>query len=763
MRLNIQAMFSIGILLAGTLAGCGSGKDGLAGFTLELPSKLDQVNIDSLRVSGSVWKVGAGENAAPVVKDHDATRTIRGNYALSVGGLSGGKEYEYRLSIYYRASDFYGLSANASEIPPIEVNADVGVCPLLSLTPDESLVDGQWLQLCRVVVRAPFKSKALIQVNESDIQCESFDADGDQEPNLEELALDLNPYEGDFDGDCVADHADAFPKNPNESLDTDHDGIGDTADLDRDGDSLSNQAETLLGTNPVLNDTDSDLIPDNLDNCPLFGSDSSQTDSDLDGIGDVCETDADDDGLTDEDEILAGTNPLNPDSDQDGVKDGPEVSQGSNPLDDDTDNDGYIDGQDALPLNPLEHSDADRDGLGDLSDLCPNDADADNLDTDTDGIGDACDSDDDGDGVADAIELRIGANPLNSDSDGDGLTDWFGGAFGANSDHCMLLSAGTAGVSHNVDTDGDGFGVACDCDDLNEDRNPALPDSPDDGGLDSDCDGIDGNRTAAVFVDGILGSDTNAGTIGNPMATLRAAGEMARSLNRDVYVAEGDYSVTESFEMPDGVSFFGGYSPNFGNRNRTVYPTEIFSASASPLILSEDGSQGTGLDGFILTSTVPGVNASGIEVDGGSFVLRNSVLNMGSAFHVTAIEARDADVTVDQNRIAIGDTNPSALPSYTARAIHLEGSSGLITSNAILIQDYSVERSAVYCVAPGSGDIQIGGINRFDLYPVGEAMQSSFEYIVDCTGTNRYDVFDTVIPPLTGFTILSAPVVNDLF
>ncbi len=72
----------------------------------------------------------------------------------------------------------------------------------------------------------------------------------------------------------------------------------------------------------------------------------------------------------------------------------------------------------------------DRDGDGVANDLdnCPNIPNADQADLDRDGMGNACDLDDDGDGMPDAWEIANGLNPLNSfdqraDPDRDGYTN----------------------------------------------------------------------------------------------------------------------------------------------------------------------------------------------------------------------------------------------------------------------------------------------------------------------------------------------------
>ena len=72
--------------------------------------------------------------------------------------------------------------------------------------------------------------------------------------------------------------------------------------------------------------------------------------------------------------------------------------------------------------------DSDNDGFTNAADNCPVDSNADQLDSDGDGAGDACDSDIDGDGMSNAYETAHGLNPLSStdalgDRDADGFSN----------------------------------------------------------------------------------------------------------------------------------------------------------------------------------------------------------------------------------------------------------------------------------------------------------------------------------------------------
>lgn len=67
------------------------------------------------------------------------------------------------------------------------------------------------------------------------------------------------PPPPDTDGDGVEDSVDAFPDDPNETLDTDGDGVGNNADLDDDGDGIADVDDsTPLGVEDSTGDTGGD-------------------------------------------------------------------------------------------------------------------------------------------------------------------------------------------------------------------------------------------------------------------------------------------------------------------------------------------------------------------------------------------------------------------------------------------------------------------------------------------------------------------------
>ena len=85
-------------------------------------------------------------------------------------------------------------------------------------------------------------------------------------PRPQGLLCDIGAFEADdSDNDNVVDANDAFPANPNESVDSDNDGMGDNfenffglnpnvddASEDPDGDGDTNLQEFLNNTNPLV-------------------------------------------------------------------------------------------------------------------------------------------------------------------------------------------------------------------------------------------------------------------------------------------------------------------------------------------------------------------------------------------------------------------------------------------------------------------------------------------------------------------------------
>jgi hypothetical protein len=158
------------------------------------------------------------------------------------------------------------------------------------------------------------------------------------------------------------------------------------ADVDSDGDGLTDLEELAIGTDPTDSDTD-------------------------------------DDGLTDLEEVNAGTDPLDSDSDDDGLTDGEEIGEGTNPLDADTDDDGLTDSEEVTcgsdPLNDESTCEVCDGADNDFNDGI----DEGFVDTDSDNTADCVDSDDDNDGLSDEQEAETGTDPLNPDTDNDTVAD----------------------------------------------------------------------------------------------------------------------------------------------------------------------------------------------------------------------------------------------------------------------------------------------------------------------------------------------------
>jgi uncharacterized protein (TIGR03382 family) len=233
---------------------------------------------------------------------------------------------------------------------------------------------------------------------------------------------------------------------------------------DRDGDGIKDQFDNCWTVfNPDQLDTDGDGVGDACDNCKFIPN-PDQLNMSGNGVGDVCNVDQDGDGINDKVEIVPGKQyqPLLPSQGGDNCPAIPNADQkvtcdGTNPTqcasyvakvngelvgdacNPDIDGDGVKNATDTCPLfananqatmpsgaNAANvtawcNQDTDGDGVRDSNDNCPYIANADQSDLNHNGIGDVCDVDQDGDGIADKKVVVLGKQyaPIAVEAGGD--------------------------------------------------------------------------------------------------------------------------------------------------------------------------------------------------------------------------------------------------------------------------------------------------------------------------------------------------------
>ena len=256
---------------------------------------------------------------------------------------------------------------------------------------------------------------------------------------------------------------------------------------------------------------------------------------------------------------------------------------------------------------------------------------------------------------------KVGAEQCNLfDDDCDGATDEdflsANGAYdtdencGACGNDCTLLVFPGGAGACNTFVDPPVCSLSCggNCYDLNanptdgcECCNPDPVDLPDEQGVDSNCDGIDGEKDNAIFVSKEGDDLLNDGSIGAPKRTIQAGVDAAVAQGkRDVYVATGVY--VEAVTLAAGVGVYGGYSADFVQRDRLLYEAAILAPAPVP-----------GLPGGVNAFGLKG-GAAGSSVFDGFTVFGAQVKAAGASSYAIVVSDCDETLRVSNNTVVAG-------------------------------------------------------------------------------------------------------------
>lgn len=379
------------------------------------------------------------------------------------------------------------------------------------------------------------------------------------------------------------------------------------------------------------------------------------------------------------------------DRDGDNVKNVDEISRGSNPDDPDTDHDKINDGVDNCPLI----------------------ANHDQHDANTNTIGDACEDDDDSDGLTDQQEKTVyGTDPLNPDTDGDGWNDGYEvqvthtSPTRADSDSDGVNDPQDAFPLDNAesrDSDSDGIGDHRDnCpltpnpDQTNTDlayqksgvKTPSDVIATGDALGDACDDDLDGDGRAAIYVDANHGNDQALGTFAAPVQTLARALQLATTRPTDsLELTIGKYT-TENVMWPKVLTVSGGWDATFHTQTAPIVTT-LQNGKLVPDFVLADPAQNTALSNFSSAPTIA-------LLAGEHLVLKSLAIRHDGSGPQTLQLRNKSDLTFEQGQIL------AARKMAYATAIDMEDSTLTLRDVYIDAESDTVREERIGILATGS-------------------------------------------------------------
>jgi uncharacterized repeat protein (TIGR01451 family) len=271
----------------------------------------------------------------------------------------------------------------------------------------------------------------------------------------------------------------------------------------------------------------------------------------------------------------------------------------------DSDGDGVGDACD------FGNTDSDGDGIADQADNCPLVSNFNQLDTDGDAQGDACDPDDDNDGIVDNSDnCAVVANSDQSNND----SDQFGDACDSDDDNDSVADAAdncplTANSSQS-NNEGDTEGDACDSDDDNDGSldpvdNCALLANIDQANNDGDslgdvCDSDDDN-------DGVIDAEDNCPLAANPSPIAFHSARDGGGF--DIYVMSADASALTRLTFDQTNT-----NPSFSHDGNRIVFTSTRDGDHEIFVMNSDGTGQTRLTNNSAYDDRPSFSPDGTRV-----------------------------------------------------------------------------------------------------------------------------------------------------